>query len=336
MQPSFPFLYPRTKQPRQMISCVTYRRTSVLAYGRWLARPWDETSHSVHPRVYDKGFALAALFQDLDNANVASLSTNISTLSLCLQRLIDMDTDLESWYEEYLVRNTSPLYWPAQPSTTYTRFERKIADSGPRGLPLLAYPNLTIASTTLTFWALKILLSDEIANTSHIILSTNHKARTDSQATDPAASLKLTSMAQIAEKQHSKEKRMDLATEISRSVPYCLNSAMGLLGPERALFALRTAIAMFRRHPGPELEWCRKIYSRFNDRSGFRGAMQLHPYLYGPYQSRGIRDLPSSHADGATPSTSEHTIESRDEPMKDCLLTKGLRLLMGGQSTAGL
>ena len=268
----------------------------------------------MHPRIQDKGFALAALLQDIDNANIASTNTDNSTRSLCLQRLIDMNTDLENWYKEYLVRSPSPSYWPAQTST-YTRFQRQIASFGPSGLPLLSYPNLTVASTTLTFWALKIILSGEIATTCHIILSTDHKAHTDSPAMDPAAYLTTTSMAEGAKEQHGEETCMHLATDIARSTPYCLNSTMGVLGPERALFAIRTALVTFRRHPGPELDWCQKVYRSMENKSGVRGAMQLHPYLYGPGEAEGVCDPLSSHTNGATPSTSESEIESRDEPI---------------------
>ena len=41
-------------------------------------------------------------------------------------------------------------------------------------------------------------------------------------------------MAQRAETQHNKEERLTLATDIVRSMPYCLDQTMGLLGLEKA------------------------------------------------------------------------------------------------------
>lgn len=311
-----------------MVSCLEHRRTSVLAYGKWLARPWDETSHSVHPRVHDKGFALAALLQDFDKANLTSADSSILTLSHCLQRGVDMDADLEKWYEEFLIRSPSPSYWPLAPSQ-YTRAQREITGSGPRGLPLLSYPNLVVASITVTFWALKLILSDEIATICHIILSTDCKACAHSSATDPAASLALVSMAQRAEDQHNEGKRRNIATNIIRSMPYCLNHTMGLLGPEKAFFALRTALATLQRHPGPELEWCGAAHRRMNKSFGLRGAMQLHPYLYGSCGSQRACDSPLAPTDHTSPLATESEIESGDEPIEDFPHAKKLGQLAG-------
>ena len=304
-----------------MISCLDNRRTSILANGRWLARPWDETSHSLHPRVYDKGFALAALLQEIENADLASADTDIPTLSHCLQCGIDMDTDLDEWYEQFLIRSPSPLYWPAPPSF-YTALQQNIAESGPRELPLLSFPKLEVAISTVNFWALKLILSNEIASICRIILSSN---RADLVAMDNAASLTLSSMAQRAENQHSHQSRIDFATDIVRSMPYCLNHNMGLLGPEKCFFPLRTALATLQRHPGPELEWCRAVYRRMDNRSGLRGVMQLQPYLY-PCESEGDESPHPSSSHDVILSASEpdvETCEEREEPIKDCLFTRG-------------
>ena len=211
-----------------MLSCLKHRRTSVLAHGEWVARPWDETSRG--PRLYDKGFALATVLQDIDNAKLASADTSILTLSHCLQMVVHMDTELKKWYDEFLTIIPSPSYWPT-PSDTFPGAQRQIMGSGPRGSRLLSYPNMTVASITVTFWALKLIISEEIATICQIILITNRKARADSPATDPAASLMLTSMAQRAKDQHSQEQRMSLVIDIARSMPYCLNHTMGLQWP---------------------------------------------------------------------------------------------------------
>ena len=145
-----------------MTSCLKHRKTAVLAFGRWQARRWDGASHKVNPRVHDKGFALAALLQKFDEASLASADSSISTLSHCLQRGVGMDFDLENSYEEFLIRSPSPSYWPAEPSN-FIRAQQQLADSGPRGLPLLSYPNLIVASITMTLWAQKLIISEDIA-----------------------------------------------------------------------------------------------------------------------------------------------------------------------------
>ena len=251
-----------------MLSCLKHRRTSVLAHGEWVARPWDDTSRG--PRLYDKGFALATVLQDIDNANLSSADTSILTLSNCLQRVVHMDTELEKWYDGFLTIIPSPSYWPT-PSDAFTGTQRPIEGLGPRGSRLLSYPNMTVASITVTFWALKLIISEEIATICQIILITNRKARANSPTTDPAASLMLTSMAQRAKDQHGEEQRMSLVIDIARSMPYCLNHTKGLLGPERAFFALRTVLVTVRCNPGPEREWFRAMYQRMNNKTSFVG-----------------------------------------------------------------
>ena len=253
-----------------MVSCLENRRTSVLAQGRWAARSWDETSHSVHPRIYDKGFVLAALLEEIDIANLTGADTSISTLSHFLQCAIDMDTDLDNWYEEYRIRSPSPLYWPAPPSI-FIRFAQEIVTLGPRGLPILSYPDLVVAIINLDFWALKLILSNEIGGICQIILSRNYAESAD---IDSAACLPPISTAQWAESHYGPQSRIDLATDIARSMPYCLNHTMGMLGPERSLFPLRTAMSTLRRHPGPELEWCQAVYREMDNGSGLCGAIQ--------------------------------------------------------------
>lgn len=309
-----------------MVSCIKRRRTSVLANGRWLARPWDETSDSLHPRIYDKGFLLAALQQDIDKANLASADTSIPVLSQFLQRSIDLDTEFNTWYEEFLIRSPSPSYWPT-PSSTHTKNQEDLTSSGPRGLPLLSYPSLLVASMTLAFWALKLILSDEIASICHIIFS-NH--RTDTSATESIESLMLTAMAHRAEDQYGRQYRINLATDIVRSMPYCLNHTMGLLGPERAFFALRPAVSTLRRYPGSELDWCRAAHGRIEESSGLRGVMKIHSCLYGPYGSEGLSSSPPLYSNSSTRSASEFEVETsgiegHEEPIRECMFAKGLK-----------
>ena len=252
-----------------MLSSVEHRRTSVFADARWQGgETCDKPPHSIQSQVYDKGFALAALLQDFDNLNLTDASTSVTTLSQCLKRVVDMDSELENWFDKLLDDSPSPSCWP-KVASTFTRGQQKIAISGPRGLPLLFYPNLTMAIISVTVWALKIVISDEIATICRIVLFTNREARADAPTTDPATSLMLTSMAQRIEDQHSEEKRMNLAIDIVRSMPYCCNENMGLLGPERAVFALRTALNTMRRIPGPELDWLEAADHKIDRRSKF-------------------------------------------------------------------
>lgn len=293
-----------------MISCIQDRRTSALASARWLARDWDETSDSLHPTIYDKGLVLASLLEEIDNANLSS--ANDSTLFYFLQRCLGMDTDLDIWYEEFVIRTPSSSYWP---TPTIIRSDSPSSPPGPKGQPRLSFANLSIASTTVTFWALKITISNTIATACSTILSCTSRrpsvvslntietnstsadgvaslntVETISTTVDGAASLntvetisngadnvtensdpasspdEITAKAQRLSNQYNFAQRKDFATLIVRSMPYCLNFNMGLLGPQKGFFALRTALSMLRSNPSPEQRWVKSNHKKLSER----------------------------------------------------------------------
>ena len=262
-----------------MITCLQDRRGSVLATARWLARDWDDTSNSIHPSVYDKGLILAALLEEIDKARLSSASD--STQFYFLQRCLGMDTDLDIWYEEFTIRTPSASYWP---TPTAIRSEAPSAASGPKGQPRLSFGNLSIASTTVTFWALKIIISLTIAAAcSTIIASTSRRQSTTSHSTaetnstgsdeidesvsDPASSPdEVAAKARRLSNQYNFAQRKSFATMIVRSMPYCLNFSMGLLGPQRTFFALRTALNVLKSNPSPEQTWVKTNHKRLAER----------------------------------------------------------------------
>ncbi|KAF6223035.1 hypothetical protein HO133_001087 [Letharia lupina] len=256
----------------------TYRRASVLATPKWLAQDWDETSNSLHPSIYDKGLVLASLLEEIDRADLSS--ANDSTQFYFLQRCLGMDTDLDIWYEEFLIRTPSSSHWP---TPTIIRSDSPSSNLGPKGQTRLSFTNLSIASTTVTFWALKITISNTIATTCSTILSSNSRRQSvvsldtvDSISTgldqvpdnsDPASTPdEVTAKAQRLSNQYNFVQRIDFATLIVRSMPYCLNFNMGLLGPQRAFFALRTALGMLRSNPSPEQKWVKSNHKKLAER----------------------------------------------------------------------
>ena len=259
-----------------MIECLQDRRASVLATAKWLARKWDETSNSFHPSVYDKGLILASLLEEIDNADLSSASG--STQFYFLQRCLGMDTDLDIWYEEFIIRTPSSSYWPTQ---TETCSDTHSATPGPKGPSRLSFTNLSIAGTTVTFWALKIFISSTIETVCSAILSSNSRrenfvsfntagAEEVTDSSDPALSHEeLTAKAQRLSNQYNFAQRKTFATLIVRSMPYCLSFSMGLLGPQRIFFALRTALTMLKNNPSPEQAWVKsnhqKLAARYVD-----------------------------------------------------------------------
>lgn len=289
-----------------MITCLQDRRTSVLASSKWLAQDWDETSNSLHPSIFDKGLVLASLLEELDNADLSS--ANDSTLFYFLQRCLGMDTDLDIWYEEFTIRTPSSSYWP---TPMIIRSDAPSSGPGPKGQPRLSFANLSIASTTVTFWALKIIISNTIASACSTILSSNSRrpsvASINTVETistghdevphnpDPASSVdEVTAKAQRLSNQYDFSQRKDFATLIVRSMPYCLNFSMGLLGPQRAFFALRTALGTLRSNPSPEQKWVKSNHKKLAERyvKSLRGLCYMAPRF--PFKRRSLQPLPLS------------------------------------------
>ncbi len=261
-----------------MITCLQDRRASALATARWLAREWDDTCDSLHPSIYDKGLILAALLEEIDKANLSS--ANDSTQFYFLQRCLGMDTDLDIWYEEFIIRTPSASYWP---TPEMIRSEAPSATLGPKGQPRLSFANLSVASTTITFWALKIIISTTIATTCSIILSSVSRRQSvvsfstiqtssssleeRTETSDSASSVEdVTAKAQRLSDQYNFAQRRTFATLVVRSMPYCLNFSMGLLGPQRAFFALRTALTMLKSNPSPEQAWVKTNHKKLAER----------------------------------------------------------------------
>lgn len=262
-----------------MIKCLQDRKASVLATAKWLARDWDETSNRVRsPSIYDKGLILASLLEEIDNANL--LSASHSTQFYFLQRCLGIDTNLDIWYEEFIIRTPSSSYWP---TPTVIRSDCISAAPGAEGRPRLSFANLSIASTTVTFWALKIIISSTIASVcSTIVLPTSCSKSVVSlnavgtistglegitEPSDPVSSRdEVFAKAQRLSNEFNFAQRKDIATLIIRSMPYCLNFNMGLLGPQKAFFALRTALSVLKSNPSPEQTWVKSNHKILAER----------------------------------------------------------------------
>ena len=76
--------------------------------------------------------------------------------------------------------------------------------------------------------------------------------------------------------------RLENATNIMRSMPYCLHDSMGLLGVHRSLFAMRIAIPSLERRQMEELSLCTQIYRELYEKSGLGFAKLLADRGMGP------------------------------------------------------
>ena len=254
-----------------MIQCIQYRESTFLAYPEWLTVPWSETDKDIYQQLYDKGFALAALLKENDNATLTNENTKISTLSVYLGCLSSLDKELNLWYHDILKESPCPLYWHTQ--STFHGWHLKEGVEPPT-LPSFAFHTLRLANVIVTYWSLRIILSNTIALACQHVLSTQVPLQSPS-FTPPQAIQDLLTMSFHLLEIHTRPYRLELATNIIRSMPYCLSDSMGLMGAQKSLFALRTALFALHRYGGEELKWCQAMYQVLDSKKGLRYASEI-------------------------------------------------------------
>ncbi|KAL6716939.1 hypothetical protein ACLMJK_004851 [Lecanora helva] len=256
----------------EMIQCVLYRTSSFLGTDEWQSIPWEVTAKDVYQKLYDKGFILAALFEDIDKTNITITSESLQALSDQLQRLSDLDTQMDIWYRELLNNSPSPMYWPAEPSDAPYASTGWYIDgvTDPNTLPPLEYQTLRLANIITTYWGLRTVLSNTITTTCGTVLLISDSIQTESSDVRT-----LTTRAQQLIHKHGGTTTLQYAIDIMRSMPYCLHDNMGLLGAQKSLFALRTALSTMRRYPGEEHKWCCTVYKQLEAAKGLRYAKEV-------------------------------------------------------------
>ena len=256
----------------QMIQCIQYRTKSFLNTPEWQSVPWADSPKDVYQKLFDKGFAVADLLREIDDLGSFDARIRIDVLSDYLQRMSDLNTDLDVWFVELTVESPEPLYWIQPPGASSLDTANPPNKGGSEAQPLspFNFHTLSLATITANYWALRLLLSSTIAMTCGSILSTNSEGRAGAlQGID----LKTTAK-QLLDR-NGAAYRLTLATNIMRAMPYCLSDDMGLIGAQKSLFALRTALFVLRRYPGEHLKWCQAVYQELDNRKGLTYAREI-------------------------------------------------------------
>ena len=254
-----------------MLQALLLRKASPLGSYDWCTRPWpqkskDQTPKDVFQKLYDHGFALAALLEEVDSADLEDKNVSTETIEKYLRRCSAMDAKFSLWYQELVQKSDGPIYW-LTPLTDFIKLS--LADEH-RLLMLkknwpFSFPNLKMASIILLYWALKLAISSTIANICSAALSAP-KSPTPTPLETAATNLLV---------QHGDNGRLQNATNIMRSMPYCLHDSMGLMGAQKTIFALRAARLSLRKSQIEELKWCIQTYRSLYEKKGFGYAKQL-------------------------------------------------------------
>ena len=257
-----------------MSQCIQYRKSSFLGNPEWSTLPWSDTGKDIYQQLYDKGFALAALLEEIDNARLTKENTNLSILSEFLGRLSSLDDELNLWYREITKESPSPLYWHTQSTSLGGHLKEAVE---PRTLPPFAFHTLRLANIIVTYWGLGLILSNTITlDCQQVLTMIAQVPAQSSSSTSPQASQDLEIMSLHLLETHTRPHHLKLATNIIGSTPYCLNDNMGLMGAQKSLFALRTALFALQRYPpGEELKWCQAMYQELNSKKGLKYAREI-------------------------------------------------------------
>ncbi len=255
-----------------MVQALQNRKASPLGYPEWCTRPSarhkkQNPEKYLIQRLYDHGFALAALFEEINEANLLSPEANISLLTKYLRRCSALDATFNLWYHELTRQSSTPLYWLTPPNDGVRHNVTASTIRQP-----FSFPDLGAAITLNTFWGCKLALSNTIAIICASVLSTDaNNLRED----NPPSLAALEQTARQLLLQHGDTGRLETATNIIRSMPYCLHDSMGGLGPQRSLFPLRAALLSLRRSTGEELDWCLRMYQELVERKGLGYAREV-------------------------------------------------------------
>ena len=298
-----------------MIQSIQFRTHSFLLESGWKERPWDHCEKHISQKLYDHGFDLGALQNQIDDAGLQRGNLPSDTAKAFMADLKRIQIGFDKWYQEFVSVSPSPLYWvPDRTSNPMLLENESMSDESPMPDPFM-FRNLRLATVTVAYWGLKIILADThrqlfdaIARSSQLPGSalTASKQRSlgaSQQASEPgtkpyqsaytfaepqfyfASSEKTSStvpqtmypstLSSIPDVTDPSEDPFTLAINILRAMPFCLSDEQGMLGAQQSLFPLRVALFNLRLQPGKELRWCQNFYRIMDERKGLRYAKTI-------------------------------------------------------------
>lgn len=258
----------------------------------------DPPQIRMQQQLVDHGLALGGLMSDLDQAGFQQGEMASVDALIFIHRFVDIRARLDAWYHTFLSLVTGSLYWPSD-ETSYPRQSLLSSMTGsiddtPAPAPF-NFPSLRLAATTAIYWALKVLVSTSInkikarhlqGNTSNVNeifeeQQTSYTAAANAQGVNPesldAASYETSWLINDP---------IILATNIIRTMPYCLSDSQGVVGAQQSLFALRIALLVLQRSRGIELQWCKSMYNLLSEKKGVMYAREIEK-LDGGHGDRG-------------------------------------------------
>ncbi len=204
-----------------MVQSVQFRKGSFLCDPEWRTIPWLHTSKDIFTQLHEHGLNIGSTLDAADREGLQRGSLSQEATFRYAHRFTYINTILDTWFASLKSQLPGPLY------TTSTPFPQ----ASPPALKPFTFPTLRLATITCTYWALRAVVSTTMCQ----ICSTPQTL-----TLDPPTKAELDALASS----HGKATWLDIAANIMRTMPYCLNDNQGLLGAQQSLFASRAALYM--------------------------------------------------------------------------------------------
>ena len=256
-----------------MVEGIQYRKSSFLSSEEWQTIPWRQTPKDVYQKLYDVGFTLGTFLEQHDRAMILTTRAKVEELNSVLQGLSALDMEMDSWYEELCGSVPSPIFWPNQTDEHSHLSDTDQVEGVSNAAERLSFNfrTLRLSHITVTYWALRIILSNTIAVTCNVIVSND----IEPLCHGPDLNRYRATARRLLKQHGNSDILFAYATNIMRSMRYCLNDNMGIMGAHKSLFAVRVALALLREYPGEELRWCNSVYQSLDSNKGVRYAREL-------------------------------------------------------------
>ena len=254
-----------------MLQSIHLRKASPLGSYEWCARQWsrkgqDRYSKDASQMLRDNGFALAALLEEVDNAVLTQEHPDTEVMQKYLRCCSAMDARLNLWYEDFTGTSDDPAYWlTSRDDSIELGSVNDHWASSCKNIQPFCFPNPETANITNLYWALKLVISSTIADICSIALST---------PTSPKATPLQVMALQMLVK-HGEEGRFENATNIMRSMPYCLHDSTGFMGAQTSLITLRVTVLSLGKSRIKELNLCRQLYGDLYEKKGLGLAKEV-------------------------------------------------------------
>ena len=220
----------------QMIKSLMARKLSVLGTPEWRTKPWQGQQKPIDVRMYDHGFALAKICEDLERClGWPETKMKFDFITDCLHRLFTVDSCLEKLFLEMHAELPTPLYWADLRDSSSREGTREELVKGAN----FEFQSLHVAHICAVRWTIQLLVA---ASISLLYQRLNQMDFDAHGALGPAFPPNPRYL-------KGSEHRIELVGNIVRTMPYMMQPSMGTLGPTRCIFPMSVISNALKRSP---------------------------------------------------------------------------------------